>query len=117
MTDRLTDKAWKNFDPWECCGQDNFCRRGCHDEGGCTNGCIVPKLYSRLASYEDIGVTPEEFIKLQAVVEAAKTIVKWSIPLYNPHLRQGGAEEDRVIKTDVEALKQAITDYECGGDN
>lgn len=51
--DRLTDKAWRNLDPWECCGQDHFCKRGCHDDGGCTKGCIVPKLYKRLAEYED----------------------------------------------------------------
>ena len=53
MMERLTDKYWRNFDPWECCGQAEFCIRGCHDQGGCTNGCIVPKLYCRLASYED----------------------------------------------------------------
>lgn len=51
--ERLTDKSWRNLDPWECCGQDKYCKRGCHDEGGCNNGCIVPKLYSRLARYED----------------------------------------------------------------
>lgn len=51
---RLTDKFWRNFDPWECCGQDYYCQRGCHDEGGCTKGCIVPRLYARLAVYEDI---------------------------------------------------------------
>ena len=51
--ERLTDKCWRNLDPWECCGQDKYCQRGCHDKGGCTNGCIVPKLYSRLAEYED----------------------------------------------------------------
>lgn len=59
--DRLTEKAWANLDPWECCGQDNYCRRGCHEQGGCTNGCIVPKIYCRLAKYEDTGLTPEEF--------------------------------------------------------
>lgn len=53
MMERLTDKYWRNFDPWECCGQDKYCQRGCHDPGGCTNGCIVPKLYCRLAAYED----------------------------------------------------------------
>lgn len=51
--ERLTNTAWRNFDPWECCGQDHYCTRGCHDDGGCNNGCIVPKLYSRLAAYED----------------------------------------------------------------
>jgi hypothetical protein len=39
--ERITDKAWRNFDPWECCGQDKYCQRGCHEEGGCNNGCIV----------------------------------------------------------------------------
>ena len=27
--ERLTDKAWRNFDPWECCGQDNYCNESC----------------------------------------------------------------------------------------
>lgn len=51
--ERLTNKAWGNLDPWECCGQDHYCKRGCHDAGGCNNGCIVPRLYKRLAQYED----------------------------------------------------------------
>lgn len=50
---RLTEKNWRNLDPWECCGQDDYCKRGCHDEGGCNSGCIVPKLYKRLAVLED----------------------------------------------------------------
>ena len=58
--ERLTNTAWRNFDPWECCGQDNFCTRGCHEKGGCNNGCIVPKLYGRLAAYEDTGIDPDE---------------------------------------------------------
>lgn len=53
VMERLTDKAWRNFDPWECCGQDKYCQRGCHDPGGCTKGCIVPRLYARLGAYED----------------------------------------------------------------
>jgi hypothetical protein len=57
--DRLTQDMGC-YDPWETCGQDDFCRRGCHDVGGCTNGCIVPKLYYRLSQYEDTG-TIEEF--------------------------------------------------------
>lgn len=67
--ERLTDKCWRNFDPWECCGQDEFCIRGCHDQGGCTNGCIVPKLYCRLAAYEETGLEPEEII---SAVDMAK---------------------------------------------
>jgi hypothetical protein len=52
--ERLTDKSWRNLDPWECCGQDKYCKRGCHEKGGCTHGCIVPKLYEKLATYEDL---------------------------------------------------------------
>lgn len=51
---RLTEECWRNLDPWECCGQDHYCQRGCHEEGGCTNGCKVPKLYIKLAKYEDL---------------------------------------------------------------
>lgn len=51
--ERLTEKHWRNLDPWECCGQDNYCQRGCHNQGGCANGCVVPKIYCRLARYED----------------------------------------------------------------
>lgn len=63
--ERLTDTYWRNLDPWECCGQDHYCQRGCHDEGGCTKGCIVPKLYGRLAAYEDIGLTPKEIVAMK----------------------------------------------------
>ncbi len=62
--ERLTNTDWKNLDPWECCGQDSYCQRGCHDEGGCTNGCVVPQIYRMLATYEDTGLTPEEIKKL-----------------------------------------------------
>lgn len=58
--ERLTNKDWRNFDSWECCGQDKYCQRGCHDPGGCTKGCIVPRLYARLGDYEDTELTPEE---------------------------------------------------------
>lgn len=54
VMERLTDKNWRNLDPWECCGQDKYCKRRCHEQGGCTNGCIVPKLYTRLAKFEDM---------------------------------------------------------------
>lgn len=50
---RLTEKSYKNLDPWECCGQDKHCTRGCHEKGGCANGCVVPKLYRKLAEFED----------------------------------------------------------------
>ncbi len=59
--ERLTDEAWRNLDPWECCGQDKYCKRDCHEEGGCANGCIVPRLYRKLAMYEDTDLTPEDY--------------------------------------------------------
>ncbi len=68
--ERLTDKRWKNFDPWECCGQDRFCARGCHDLGGCTGGCIVPKLYAHLGAYEDTGLEPEEVSEYQHLCDS-----------------------------------------------
>lgn len=51
---RLTDRCWRNLDPWECCGQNFHCSRKLNDDGGCINGCIVPKLYKHLAEYEDL---------------------------------------------------------------
>ena len=66
--ERLTEKYWGNLDPWECCGQDYYCKRGCHDEGRCTKGCIVPQIYVRLAKYEDTGLTPEEVVAMKIVL-------------------------------------------------
>jgi hypothetical protein len=62
--ERLTSKIWRNLEPWECCGQEEYCKRDCHEKGGCANGCIVPRLYSRLARYEDLGLLPEEIDEL-----------------------------------------------------
>lgn len=42
------------YDPWELCGMDNYCKRGCHEEGGCTKGCHIMKMYRKLAEYEDL---------------------------------------------------------------
>ena len=64
---RLTIKNWRNLDPWETCGQDNYCKRGCHEQGGCAKGCIVPRIYARLAAYEDTGMEPEE---IERIVDA-----------------------------------------------
>lgn len=72
--ERLTKTNWRNLDPWECCGQDDYCKRGCHDEGGCTKGCIVPKLYDLLAAYEDIGMEPEEIQALISPTNAPLTL-------------------------------------------
>ena len=73
--ERLTNNAWRNFDPWECCGQDKYCQKGCHDPGGCTKGCIVPRLYSRLGAYEDTKLTPEEVSALVKDWSDLRTII------------------------------------------
>ncbi len=73
--ERLTNKSWRNFDPWECCGQDQYCQRGCHDPGGCTKGCIVPRLYKRLAAYEDTGLTPQDVISMHGEWRAMMSVL------------------------------------------
>ena len=93
--ERLTDPCWKNLDPWECCGQDYYCKRGCHDKGGCTNGCIVPKLYARLAAYEDIGMTPEE-IKAPFTEDTMINLAAQAMGVEPSRLREiAEAEKDR----------------------
>ena len=74
--ERLTIKNWRNLDPWETCGQDNYCKRGCHEQGGCTKGCIVPRIYARLAAYEGTGLEPEE---IEDAVTAAKLMARSKI--------------------------------------
>ena len=70
--ERLTIKSWRNLDPWETCGQDNYCKRGCHEQGGCTKGCIVPRIYARLAAYEDTGLEPEEIYEARFLIAAQR---------------------------------------------
>lgn len=55
-TERLTlnDLNKVCYDPWELCGMDNYCKKGCHEEGGCTKGCHILKMYRKLAMYEDL---------------------------------------------------------------
>ena len=96
--ERLTDPCWKNLDPWECCGQDYYCKRGCHDKGGCTNGCIVPKLYARLAAYEEIGMTPEE-IKAPFTEDAMINLAAQALGVEPSRLRELAVadQEGRVV--------------------
>ena len=70
--ERLTIKNWRNLDPWETCGQDNYCKRGCHEQGGCAKGCIVPRIYARLAAYEDTGLEPEEIYEVRFLIAAQR---------------------------------------------
>ena len=82
--ERLTEKCWRNLDPWECCGQDNFCKRGCHDKGGCINGCIVPKLYCKLAKYEE---AEEQGLLLRLPCKVGDTIYRINIGAKEPIIK------------------------------
>lgn len=86
--ERLTEKNWRNLDPWECCGQDYYCRRGCHEDGGCAKGCIVPRIYARLAVYEDTGLEPEEVAELCALDDDALSAIKLAATHPFIHLRE-----------------------------
>lgn len=54
--DRLTKNDLNEvcYDPWELCGMDEHCTKYCHEEGGCTKGCHILKMYRKLAEYEDL---------------------------------------------------------------
>lgn len=109
--ERLTNKAWRNFDPWECCGQDKYCQRGCHDPGGCTKGCIVPQLYARLGAYEDTELTPEEVLPKDKADEIALKLMRLadleSICSYT-HLRKL-AEADKDGRLVVLPVRPVLT--------
>lgn len=66
---RLTKTNWRNLDGCDCCGQDMYCQRDGNEFGGCHNGCIIPKLYERLAQYEDIGLSPKEISQMKTDFE------------------------------------------------
>lgn len=42
------------YDPWELCGMDCYCTKSCHELGGCAKGCQIPKMYRKLAEYENL---------------------------------------------------------------
>ena len=57
------------MNPMECCGQKDYCIRRREVENACLN-CIVPKLYVRVAAYEDTGLMPEEVERSKLEIEA-----------------------------------------------
>ena len=65
---RLTDKYWRNFDPWECCGQDNFCQRGCHD-------CALHELNA----YKDLGSIDHIRDLLHAEKDGRLVVLPWAV--------------------------------------
>lgn len=68
--ERLTKPDWKSLFSWECCGQTDFCLRGRDKEKECVN-CIVPKLYARVAMFEDMELTYEKAAWMKEVIEVA----------------------------------------------
>lgn len=107
--ERLTKTNWRNLDPWECCGQDSYCQRGCHDIGGCTKGCVVPQIYHRLAAYEDTGLSPEGIKALRQ----EKCIADEKEKAAEPVCKVG----DEVYQTDgirIYASRIKNVMYDCG---
>lgn len=110
--ERLTNKDWRNFDPWECCGQDKYCQRGCHDPGGCTKGCIVPRLYARLGAYEDTELTPEEINDLASAREISPE-AEYAI---NKHADSIIERLDKLLtQTDDDARLRELAEADKGG--
>lgn len=58
--DRLTAKNWKDLSPGDCCSMAADCTYRCFD-GDCPRiSCLLPRLYAKLAKYEDTGLQPEQ---------------------------------------------------------
>lgn len=83
---RITSEYWRNFDPWECCGQDYYCKRNFNEVGGCLNGCVVFKLYKQLAKYEDIGLSPDKIKSLKSFKEYFDDLYGTGLEIANWHL-------------------------------
>lgn len=68
--ERLTRTDWKEMVSMECCGQKDYCIRRREVENACLN-CIVPKLYARVAMFEDMELTYEKAAWMKEVIEVA----------------------------------------------
>lgn len=75
---RLTAESWKDLSRDDCCQMAADCAFRCFDEA-CPRGtiCLLPRLYAKLAAYEDTGLQPEQidprFVRpLKAKVRRAK---------------------------------------------
>ena len=68
--ERLTRTDWKEMVSMECCGQKDYCIRRREVENACLN-CIVPRLYARVAMFEDMELTYEKAARMKEVIEVA----------------------------------------------
>ena len=109
--ERLTDRCWRNLDPWECCGQNFHCSRKLNDDGGCINGCIVPKLYKHLAEYEDL---EEQGLLLKLPCKIGTTVydIRWWDNITKKVKVDGETYYKTVFKHKVSKSKFSLHDYD-----
>lgn len=109
--ERLTDRCWRNLDPWECCGQNFHCSRKLNDDGGCINGCIVPKLYKHLAEYEDL---EEQGLLLKLPCKIGTTVydIRWWDNITKKVKVGGETYYKTVYKHKVSKSKFSLHDYD-----
>ena len=82
-----------------------------HDEGGCANGCIVPKLYRRLALYEDATAN-----HLPALYKAAPDMYEACLNALGLLAVENPGELPKMMETVRSALIKAINKAEGGTD-
>ena len=75
--ERLTSKNWRDLSPGDCCQIACDCTYLCFGDACPRVSCLLPRLYAKLARYEDTGLQPEQidprFVRpLKARVRRAK---------------------------------------------
>ncbi len=58
--ERLTSKRWKDLSPDDCCRIAGDCTYRCFGDACPRVDCLLPRLYAKLARYEDTGLQPEQ---------------------------------------------------------
>ena len=107
--ERLTEKCWRNLDPWELCGDDCRCDRECRFNDEYREKCNTLHLYRRVAEYEDAGLEPAE-VKLAVAAlmgqELAQIVEINDVPL-SRLIELARAEKDNAPLT-LEELREMI---------
>lgn len=57
---RLTHENWRGLSPAECCRMSSACTDLILEGPGSCANCPLPRLYAKLAAYEDTGLRPEQ---------------------------------------------------------
>lgn len=58
--ERLTAKDWKELSPVICCRIASDCANQRFNNSCPRASCLLPRLYAKLAAYEDTGLQPEQ---------------------------------------------------------